>query len=140
MKNLLLLITVLSTLNAASANQRSFIPLEESDVALEQITSGQVISQERLCPVEDGINCFVDGEVVRVELPLGGCLDRLGPVSYVAKQKSQGVVELSIAATNISSSDSFAAFCIGMPSKIVQITLPNFYGKVELKFLRSITQ
>ena len=136
MKNLILLITLFSSLSSALANQRNSVLLEESDIALESITNGTLLSQERMCKGQT--NCFIDGEIARIELPLGGCLDRLGSVTYVAKQVSEGKVELYISAINIASSDSFAALCIGMPSQIVEITIPNYYGKIELKFQRPI--
>jgi hypothetical protein len=138
MKNLILLIALVSSLSSVSANQRSTVVLEESDVALESITNGLLLSQERMCKGET--NCFIDGEVVLIELPLGGCLDRLGPVTYVAKQVSKGKVELFVSAINIASSDSYAAFCVAMPSQIIEITLPNYFGKVELKFQRPLTR
>jgi hypothetical protein len=122
MKNLILLIALVSSLSSVSANQRSTVVLEESDVALESITNGLLLSQERMCKGET--NCFIDGEVVLIELPLGGCLDRLGLVSAI----------------NIASSDSYAAFCVAMPSQIIEITLPNYFGKVELKFQRPLTR
>jgi len=136
MKKIILSLTLLATIGTAFAAQTNIVRLEESDVALEPIKDGEIISQERMCQGET--NCLIDGEVVRIELPLGGCLDRLGHVTYAAKQVSTGNIELSIAATRIVSSDSFAALCQSMPRQTIEITLPQYYGKVSLKFLRPL--
>lgn len=136
MKKLITIVTLLSSLLSANTLAGvSQFPLIENDIALETITEGEVVSTRPLCP-EEG-TCVVDGTIVTLKLPLGGCLDRLGPVTYTAEQED-GFIFLHLSAYNIANSDSFAAFCFKMPEAIVEIQLINMYGHVQLDFLRPV--
>ena len=59
---------------------------------------------------------------LKVELPLGGCLDRLGPVTYLRKN-SQSKIRIILSAINIGNERSSAVRCIRMPTAIVSIPL-----------------
>lgn len=131
---LTLLLTITSTL--ASGDRPGTIYLVENDIAIETIKHGEIIHQEMMC--EDN-TCFVNGTRVRLKLTLGGCLDRLGPVSYTASQKG-GIIELNVSAYNIANSDSFAAFCFAMPEEVVEIDLIDMYGKIKLNMIRPIAR
>lgn len=124
-----------STVFANGRTQPGQFPLIENDIALEVITEGEVTQTRPLCP-EEG-TCIVDGTIVTVKLPLGGCLDRLGPVTYTVEQE-EGFIFLHLSAYNIANSDSFAAFCFKMPEATVDIQLINIYGQVQIDFQRPV--
>ncbi|MCR9203663.1 MAG: hypothetical protein NXH75_03735 [Halobacteriovoraceae bacterium] len=137
MKKLITTLTLLSALysSATLANGQPQFPLIENDIALEVITEGEVTQTRALCP-EEG-TCIVDGTIVTVKLPLNGCLDRLGPVTYTVEQED-GFIFLHLSAYNIANSDSFAAFCFKMPEVTVDIQLINMYGPVQIDFQRPV--
>lgn len=133
MKKLFIALTITLSAMASDTIPTQF-PLIENDIALEAIKEGEVVSQRLLC--EDH-SCVINGTVVTIKLPLGGCLDRLGPVTASATQL-RGKILLNLTAINVANSDSFAAFCFKMPEDFVEITLIDKYGVVELNFLKPI--
>jgi|GEM_PF-5524263 len=124
----------LISLSSVNAQHPQQIPLEEGDMFLEAITTGQLVSQRLMC--EDN-SCIINGTIATVELPLGGCLDRLGHVTYTTHQVGN-VIRLIISATNIANQGSLAALCFKMPSQLVEFTMIDTYGRVEVEFLRPI--
>jgi hypothetical protein len=136
MKTALLTLLLTMTSTFAAGDRPGVIRLIENDIAIEPITQAEVVHQEMMC--EDN-TCFVNGTRVHIKLTLGGCLDRLGPVSYTASQKG-GHIKLNVSAYNIANSDSFAAFCFAMPEEVVEIDLINMYGKVDLTMIRPIAR
>lgn len=129
MKALIVFLTLMTTTFANENATR----LEEGDTFLTTISETRNVSQRLMCPDYD---CIVNGTIITVELPLGGCLDRLGPVTYTVEQRgNQLAVEMT--AIRIVNKKSLAAFCVKEPTEFVEITLPNMYGFASVELLEA---
>lgn len=130
MKALFVILTLVTSVYANQVGTR----LEEGDTYLNTISEVRHLSQRLMCPDN---TCVINGTVVSVELPLGGCLDRLGPVTYTAEQVGNTIV-INMTAIRIANKKSLAAFCVKEPTQIVEISLIDMYGHVELDLLQSV--
>ncbi|HXH31986.1 MAG TPA: hypothetical protein VNJ01_14345 [Bacteriovoracaceae bacterium] len=99
------------------------------------ITSAVSVKVSMLCP--DGMTCFTNGTVIKLVLPLNGCVDSLGPVTYKAEEnREKGILNVYVSATGVANPQSMTTRCMVAPTAKYQITLVNKYGNVKLKFLK----
>lgn len=94
----------------------------------------EVVKVESLCP--EGMVCVTDGTVVTLRLTLNGCLDTLGPVSYLSNEDNSNL-NLFVSAVNIIDEDSARVMCIRMPTVTKKISLINQFGEVRLNVLKN---
>jgi hypothetical protein len=133
MKLFLLSAFIFTVVSAAAAPR--FYELDEGDRFLSTISSVVSVEKGPLCP--EGALCLINGTQLNVELPLGGCLDRLGPVTYTLERKENKTI-VNIMAIRIINEESNVAFCVREPSAFVGITLINTFGPIEVKMLNSL--
>jgi hypothetical protein len=67
---------------------------------------------------------------LEVILPLSGCLDKLGPVTYSAVRGS-GKTKIYLSATRIVDKNSKAAFCESMPTAAIRIPLGLGFADIK---------
>lgn len=83
--------------------------------------------------------CNLSDTIVKLRANLG-CLDQMGPVSYIAKQNKQlGTVELIVSGLALKDHRSFAVFCKRLNYVDTVITLPNIAvdeSKIELTVVK----
>lgn len=78
--------------------------------------------------------------VLQIVLPLNGCLDRLGPVTYTTENAGNGKLLVFLSATNIGTRGSASAKCFVAPT--ASVSIPLGFGiiskeNVEIKLLTS---
>lgn len=103
----------------ANVSAQASVKLQKGDRFLSLIEGAKAIAVEDGCP--EGARCFAPSTNVTVELPLNGCLDRLGPVSYQEVIGRDGKVTLFVSAVNIANERSLVAMCSAMPKARVKL-------------------
>jgi hypothetical protein len=129
-----LVLTAAAIAPAALADTAN-VRIESGDLAITPI-AGEVVGTRPLCP--QGAACFVNGTVIDLSFTLLGCGDRLGPVTYTAKE-DDGKISLFVSALDINTERSQRVFCFVAPTARATITLVNLYGTVDAHFLTATT-
>ena len=130
MKTLILTILLsLSSQTFAATN----VKLQKGDRALSNITSGKVVravmKMNPNCPIN--ALCAPATEVT-IEVPLNGCVDRLGPVaSKVQYNEVSGKYDITLSAVNIATKTSMVARCIKMPTAFIKVMARPFLDKED---------
>ena len=83
------------------------------------------------CPGNSGAQCGMAFEA-ELSVQLGGCLDRLGPVSSNQTQTKDGKIQLNISATAISNKASLSAFCIRAPTANITVFVGGGFSAPEV--------
>lgn len=117
------------------ANAEHTTQLREGDLGLYDVTA-RVVSVKEACPADSHVRCVRGGSEVTLEIPLQGCLDRLGGYSTHFSFKD-GTPTLDFSGVAIATEASTTARCIKAPSTQVRIQIP-FTGNVELVNMTSI--
>jgi hypothetical protein len=110
-----------------SSAASSYVELRETDTYVSLISDAKITSVQTFvypdCP--ENALCLPQG-IVKLELYLNGCIDRLGPFSYKLKQNLETEkYDLYISGVNIAHKDSPRVFCIQRPIAYKEIKLPG---------------
>lgn len=128
MKVLFLVLTMITFSQTSLAVGHT--PFERGDGALSE-AHGRIIQIRPACPKTPGRpSCMAIGSVVTIEITLKGCLDRLG--GYFTSLSTIGPRNiLNLAAINIHNEGSTRAYCVKLPTEIVEVHVP-LNGRIEL--------
>lgn len=129
---------VLNSLSLVAATSASANPAFHltNDINGISLIEGTVSDVRSLCP--EGFTCFTNGTVISLALPLLGCADQLGPVSYAATETADGRLLVQVSAVNLHSHKSQLMLCYAAPVATAEITLVGQYGHVEVSFLSAL--
>lgn len=130
MKTLLLAVLLSLSTQAFSA---SSVKIQKGDMSLSNITTGKILNarlgMNENCPINALCSPIT---VVTIEVPLNGCVDRLGPVaSKVQYNEVSGKYDITLSAVNISTKMSMVARCIKMPTAFIKVNTRPFLDKED---------
>lgn len=113
-----------------SAQATEVTKLQKGDLGFYP-TNAKIISSSELCPRVPGrVSCQAIGSIVKIKVPLQGCLDRVGGY-YAHFEAAAGRGYIFFGAVGISNEASRRVRCVAAPTETITVTIP-FEGKVEL--------
>jgi hypothetical protein len=128
MKSLLLLALATVSLNSFA---NGVTPLKAGDKSISKAHS-KIISVTSICPQSPvATTCAAFGSIVKIEVSLDGCIDRLGG-SFSSFEEVNGTGVLTFAAINIFNKASLTAMCIQQNKQTVTVYVP-YEGEITLK-------
>lgn len=113
--------------------------LREGDVQVDFISHGEITAIENVYPdCPPNALCLPAGKIT-VRVPLNGCADTLGPVSYdVSYNEASEKYDLRVAAINIANEMSMRIRCIKIPEADITVYTKPFLSAddIELRFMK----
>ncbi|MBT3586515.1 MAG: hypothetical protein HN509_16525 [Halobacteriovoraceae bacterium] len=134
---LILMLLLLSAVSNAQAT--STTKLQNTDDALSTIINGEVLSAANFYPPCPPNALCSPATLVKIQLPLSGCADRLGPVSHkVSFNEESGKYTILISAINIHNELSKRIMCLRQATAEYKVLMRPFLEmeEIEIKFMK----